>query len=129
MVDRLDLDVRVATEARATLERQYYGGHDVLFPDAATACAGHVDMVERLTMIAELMPSTSSGKARGRRSSGMSGDAFQAGVADRVASLIDDAKVRAYEVLGDRLRAVAIMERRLLVDRVPARGDVPVSPD
>ena len=31
----------------------------------------------------------------------------------RVAGLADDAKVRAYETLGDRPKAVRIMERRL----------------
>jgi hypothetical protein len=33
-----------------------------------------------------------------------------------VATLADDARVRAYEVLGERMRAVEVMERRLLVD-------------
>jgi hypothetical protein len=33
-----------------------------------------------------------------------------------VATLTDDARVRAYEILGDRPKAVQIMERRLLAD-------------
>ena len=37
-------------------------------------------------------------------------------VADRVARLVDDARVRAYETLGDRPKAVQILERRLLAD-------------
>lgn len=37
-------------------------------------------------------------------------------VAERVTTLADDARVRAYEILGDRPRAVEIMERRLLGD-------------
>ena len=37
-------------------------------------------------------------------------------VAGRVTRLADDARVRAYEIMGDRERAVTIMERRLLAD-------------
>lgn len=37
-------------------------------------------------------------------------------VADRVARLADDARIRAYETLGDRPKAVQILERRLLLD-------------
>jgi hypothetical protein len=36
-----------------------------------------------------------------------------------VATLADDARVRAYEILGDRSSAVEIMERRLLGDWTP----------
>ena len=39
--------------------------------------------------------------------------------ARRVETLADDARVRAYEVLGDRPRAVAIMERRLSAGWAP----------
>ena len=38
------------------------------------------------------------------------GDVFEYWVGD------DDARVRAYEIMGDRPRAVEIMERRLLAD-------------
>jgi len=37
-------------------------------------------------------------------------------VAERIATLADDARVRAYEILGDRPSAVAIMERRILAE-------------
>ncbi len=117
VVDRLDVDVRVESEARARLERQFLGGQDVLFADAATSWASHVDMVERLAGLAEVMPSTRT--ARGsQRSPGAKGQgaSLEARVAERVKRLADDARVRAYETLGDRLEAVRIMERRLTVD-------------
>ncbi|MEX1263527.1 MAG: hypothetical protein WEE66_06255 [Actinomycetota bacterium] len=44
------------------------------------------------------------------------GASVETRVADRVRRLADDARVRAYETLGDRLKAVQIMERRLKVD-------------
>jgi hypothetical protein len=117
VVDRLGVDVRVESEARATLERQFFGGHDVLFADAAMSWASHVDMVERLVGLAEAMTWTDQAKAPRRPPAGIeAGASLEARVADRVARLADDARVRAYEILGDRPKAVEIMERRLLAD-------------
>jgi len=114
MVDRLSLDVRVEAEARATLERRYFGGHDVFFADAAEAWAGHVDFVERLASLADAMAPTGGPKARPRQSTGTEASGLVTGrVAEHVARLVNDARVRAYEILGDRPRAVEILERRL----------------
>jgi len=125
VVDRLGDDLRVESEARATLERQFFGGHDVLFADVAKEWAGHVDMVGRLTTLAGLMSWT--GKEARRPPTGMPvGASVKARVADRVASLADDARVRAYEALGDRSRAVEMMERRLSVDWVPQAGEASI---
>jgi hypothetical protein len=117
VVARLSLDVRVETEARTRLERQYFGGHDVLFADASEAWASHVDMVERLTSLVDAVASAGGPMSQSRRSirSGAGGSLTER-VAKRVATLADDARVRAYEILGDRPRAVEIMERRLLAD-------------
>lgn len=116
VVDRLRLDVRVENEARTTLERRFFAGHDVLFADAATSWASHVDMVERLASLAETMASTGGPMAVSRRSTRTASGSLTERVAARVATLADDARVRAYEILGDRSRAVEIMERRLLAD-------------
>jgi hypothetical protein len=113
VVDRLLLDVRVENEARTTLERRFFGGHEVLFSDAATSWASHVDMVERLASLADAMASTGGPMARSRHSTRTAGGSLTERVAERVATLTDDARVRAYEILGDRSRAVEIMERRL----------------
>jgi hypothetical protein len=67
VIDRLSLEVRIETEARAMLERRFSAGHEVLFSDAATSWASHVDMVERLTSLAETMASTGGPMARARR--------------------------------------------------------------
>ncbi len=115
MVDRLSLDVRVENEARTKLERRFFGGHDVLFADATEAWTGHVDFVERLASLADTMASTGRPMARPRRSTRTAaGGSLSTSVAERVATLADDARVRAYEIMGDRPRAVEIMERRLL---------------
>jgi hypothetical protein len=117
VVDRLEVDVRVEDEARVRLERQYFGGHDVLFADAAASWTGHVDMVERLAGLAETMLWTNRAKAPRRPPAGLDvAGSVEDRVADRVKRLADDARVRAYETLGDRLKAVQIMERRLTAD-------------
>jgi hypothetical protein len=97
----------VETEARAELERRFFGGHAVLFPDAAAAWARHVDFVERLLGLAEAIePARPT-----RRASG--GESLAAQVGALATRLADDARVRAYEIVGNRERAVSIMERRL----------------
>jgi hypothetical protein len=117
VVDRLSLDVRVESEARATLERRFFGGHEVIFEDARQTWAEHVDMVERLASLAEAFATTAVPTVRPRRADdSQAGGSMKGRVADRVARLADDARVRAYEILGDRPRAVEIMERRLLAD-------------
>ncbi len=93
VVDRLSLDVRVQGEARAALERQYFGGHDVLFADASAAWASHVDLVERLTGLADAMVCTNRAKAPRRSPAGTAAGAFvEARVAVGVARLADDAR-------------------------------------
>jgi hypothetical protein len=116
VVDRLSLDARVESEARARLEREFFGGHDVLFADASESWAGHVDMVERLTGLAEAFVLVDEAEAQRRPLVGVDVDAsIEDRVADRVARLADDARVRAYETLGERAKAVQIMERRLKI--------------
>ena len=110
VVDRLVADVRVETEARVELERRYLGGHPVLFPDAATAWAGYVELVERLSGLAETIEPARPTRPT-RRASG--GESLAAQVGALATRLADDARVKAYEILGERERAVSIMERRL----------------
>jgi hypothetical protein len=101
-------DVQVESEARASLERHYLGGHDILFPDAAAEWASHVEIVARLARLAEITSVVEPTKPSRRRSS------VEGRRAEALASrLTDDARVKAYEILGERERAVSIMERRL----------------
>jgi hypothetical protein len=115
VVDRLDLDVRVANEARTTLAGRYYGGHDVLLADAAMEWARHVDVVERLKAFADdIRPPDPGRAARPRRRREHSVASVKERAESRVSWLTDLARVRAYDVLGDHPKAVAIMERRIL---------------
>ena len=120
VVERLTTDVQVEREARAGLERRYLGGHDVLFADAAAAWTSHVELVRRLAGLAEVIESGESAKAARRTTTPKSAiPPLDARIADLAATLADDARVRAYEVLGDRERAVSIMERRLRIATEP----------
>jgi hypothetical protein len=116
IVDGLRLDVRVESQARTTIERRFFAGPDVLFADATEAWTAHVDFVERLASLAETLASTGGTMARARPSTRTTSGSLTERIAERVATLTDDARVRAYEILGDRPRAVEIMERRLLAD-------------
>ncbi len=107
LVDALGLDVRVEQAARTRLEQRYLAGHAVLFADAAADWAPYVAQVERLTRLADSM--TSIGHGKPRRLAGEE-DALIAARADQLA---DDARVRAFGIIGERERAVSIMERRL----------------
>jgi len=120
VVDRLDLGVRVATQVRATIAERYYAGQDVLFADARTDWTEYVETVEQLNWFADAIGSSARGEApRRARARQAALPAVEAGVDERVALLTDQARVRAYEVLGERPKAVAIMERRILGDTVP----------
>jgi hypothetical protein len=114
VVDRLISDVRVETEARVSLERRYLGGHDALFSDVAAAWAGHVDAVERLGRLAAVIESARLTTAVRRKLGGS--DSLEGRVGALASRLADDARVKAYEILGQRERAVAIMERRLRLE-------------
>ncbi len=116
VVDRLSLDLRVEKDARTALQRRFFGGHDVFFADAAQAWSDHVELVERLVNLADLLATTAGPKPRRHSNQPHPGGSLTEPVAERVAKLADDARVRAFEIMGDRPRAVAIMERRLLGD-------------
>jgi hypothetical protein len=127
VVDRLEVDLRVEIEARATIEEKFFGGHDVLLADAATEWAGHVDLIERLSGLADAMHVPKTANARRRPPIGMEPAAsVKTSGAARAETLGDDARVRAYEVLGDRPRAVEIMERRLSVQWAARGGEVQI---
>jgi hypothetical protein len=76
----------------------------------------HVDLIERLSGMADAMHVPRAKARRGRPFGIEPGASVKTRAAARAETLADDARVRAYEVLGDRPRAVEIMERRLTAD-------------
>jgi len=78
-------------------------GIEVFFADVTERWAGHVDLITRLTGLAEDMLWTARAKARLRRATGVEPvTSPQERVAAPSQTLADDARVRAFEVLGDR---------------------------
>jgi hypothetical protein len=114
VVDRLERDVQVVNQMRTTLADRYYAGHDVLFADARIRWQEHVEQVERLRRIADSIASSSRHKAARRAAGRNAPPTVEGGVKARLDLLVDQAKVRAFEVLGERPKAVAIMERWIL---------------
>lgn len=121
VVERLAWDVQVVERVRATLADRYYAGQDVLFADARTGWAVHVKQVERIHAVAHDIGSTRHGKAaRKLVARRPARPTIEVGVEELLAWLIGQARVRAFEVLGERPKAVAIMEAWLLRDRQQA---------
>jgi len=92
------------------------GGHAVLFADAADAWAGHLEAVVRLAGLAEVIEPA----RRPKRRSG--GESIAAQVGALATWLADGALVKAYEIVGERERAVSIMERRVGSSGRPMTG-------
>ena len=117
VVDRLERDVQVVNRVLATLTDRYYAGHDVLFADARTRWRDHVEQVERIKWLADGIGSSPRGNAARRRPArGPALPTVEAGVDELAAWLTDWSKVRAFEVLCERPKAVAILERRILAE-------------
>jgi hypothetical protein len=107
-------EVEVEVEAWLSLEQRYLGGHRCLFQDAATEWArleGHLESVERMAEVVHAGLPSGVGRERQEDESGTD-EPTEAGVA-RARWLADSARVKAFELLGERPRAARIMERRL----------------
>lgn len=107
--------VKAEEEARQALERRYFEGQSVLFRDAANRWADlHAEVACLLglhTGLREVL-----GEARAADVSPPVPDVSDmpgCRPGERARRLADDARIRAFETLGDRPRAVAIMDRRL----------------
>lgn len=92
----------------------------MLFADAAEAWTGLRDQVDQLAVIASRRRPGTEAPASGRRWGSSGTRAHLAAEGDRAARaserariLADDARVRVFDLLGERRRALAILERRL----------------
>ena len=89
-------------------------GIEVFFADVTERWAGHVDLITRLTGLAEDMLWTARAKARLRRATGVEPvTSPQERVAAPSQTLADDARVRALRGARRPAGAVDIMERQL----------------
>ncbi len=97
--------------ARASLERRYLAGRSLLFPALAHEWR---DLVERLEWLAEHAEQL-HGPVPGALSVAVAELRAQAteAAADRASELADLARIEALELLGERERARAVLERHL----------------
>jgi hypothetical protein len=113
----------LATEdaARVILERRYFDGRPVLFPALAREW---IDLVERLEWLAAHADRLPELRTAGEHDSGLEGlrAAAAEGARARASELIDSARIEALNMLGERERAVAIIERRLSAPFAPTPG-------
>jgi len=98
--------------ARVALERRYFDGQPVLFPALAREW---IDLVERLEWLGAHADRLPEHRAAGQHGLGL--EVLRAGAAEgaqaRASELIDVARIEALNMLGERERAVTIIERRL----------------
>ena len=98
--------------ARVALERRYFDGQPVLFPALAREW---IDLVERLEWLgahADRLPELRTAGEHGLGLEGLRAGAAE-GARARASELIDVARIEALTMLGERERAVTIIERRL----------------
>lgn len=106
--------VEIEEQARAAIQVIYLDGREALFSDTTKAWTELRAQVDGLAKLAVLRPRK---RARTRRGERDSADApagtLEERVQERARELADDARIKTFELLGERDRAVAIMERRL----------------
>ncbi|HEV8282243.1 MAG TPA: hypothetical protein VGQ02_10310 [Candidatus Limnocylindrales bacterium] len=109
VVASLYLTLMIEDEAREELEKRYLGGHEALLADASDAWDRFTDHVDRLWSLAETLAPKTEEEERLTTAA----ESYAMRLADRVQRLADDARIAAFERLGEMPRAVAIVERRL----------------
>ena len=116
-VEELVRDVRVEQAARSALDETYFAGRSVLFAEVAEHWTQLGDQADRLDSIVETLREPFRTRAGfGLRhvlpaKPGLIADRARS----RAAELADDARIAAFEIFGDRPRAIAIAESRLRI--------------
>jgi hypothetical protein len=104
-----------ADEARLLLERRYLDGRGVLFPDLGRDWETLRETAARLAGLGDALPDLRDGRSRSRGLHDLTPrrSAVVCRAEEGAASLADDARAAALDLLGDTEGAVAIAERRL----------------
>jgi hypothetical protein len=98
--------------ARASLERRYFAGQGVLFPGLAQAWAELLERLEWLAEHAEQLHGPAGPDGATLDPAELRARAAE-GAAQRASELADLARIAALELLGERERALAVLERRI----------------
>lgn len=101
----------VEEDVREQLEARYLGGRPALLAETQKDWDRFADQVDRLWSIsANIVP---PGQDETARVETVDSGSYDQRVAHRVRHLADDARISTFDRLGENLRAVAIIERRL----------------
>ena len=114
-VEELVRDVRVEQAARSALDETYFAGRSVLFAEVAEDWTRLGEQADRLDAIVETLrePFRTRAGFGLRRVLPANPGLVATRARARAAELADEARIAAFEILGDRPRAIAIAELRL----------------
>ncbi|MDR3470091.1 MAG: hypothetical protein P4M09_00100 [Devosia sp.] len=116
-VEELVGDVRVEQAARSDLDQAYFAGRSVLFAEVAQAWTRTGEQVDRLDSIMETLrePFRTRAGFGLRHVLPAKPGLIMARAQSRAAELADNARIAAFEIFGDRGRAIVIAESRLRI--------------
>jgi len=124
-------DLSAAEEARRLLERRYLDGRGVLFPDLRRDWDALRETGARLAALGDALPALRDDRPRrrGRKTLSPRRIAVSGRAKAGAASLAEDARAAALDLLGDAEGAMAVAERRIRAAhaRQPARSPATAS--
>lgn len=109
------LTIIVEDDAREQLEARYLGGRPSLLSEGDAEWERHAEHVDRLWSLGEELAPQACDQGPHESDPAFVDAAriIEERVAERAKTIADDARVSTFESLGERPRAVAILERRL----------------
>jgi len=104
-------EVDAAAAAQTEVEARYFTGRSVLFAEAADELASTQALADRVSQLMVALPTPL--RARVPERSEARTDGLTQRVAARVAAVTEDARISAFQLLGEPLRAASLVERHL----------------
>jgi len=104
-------EVDAAAAAQTEVEARYFTGRSVLFAEAADELASTQALADRVSQLMVALPTPL--RARVPERSEARTDGLTQRVAARVAAVTEDARISAFQLLGEPLRAASLVKRHL----------------
>ena len=104
-------EVDAAAAARTEVEARYFDGRSALFVDAADELASTQALADRVSQLVDAIPTPL--RARLPEQAEHRNHGLDQRVAARVAAVTEEARISAFKLLGEPLRAAGLVERRL----------------
>ena len=104
-------EVEAATSAQAEVEARYFNGHGALFVDAADELATTQALVDRVSQLMDSFPPELRARVPERSGDGTRG--LTERVSARTNAMTVAARISAFQLLGEPLRAASLAEGRM----------------